>query len=129
MHLNHALPALVVDDFVSMTSITARVLNAMGFCTVETAQTGAKALEMAREKEYGLVVCDLHMKPMSGMDLLRQMKSDSRTASIPFIVLSGDPMDAVVSGAKQAGACGFVLKPPSPGLLRERLEDAIRTAA
>jgi CheY-like chemotaxis protein len=50
MHVNQCHPALVVDDFKSVSSITARVLNAMGFSSVDVAETGEKALEMAKAK-------------------------------------------------------------------------------
>ena len=124
--MNYALPALVVDDFKSVASVAARVLNQIGFARVDTAETGAEALAKVHSKNYGQIVSDLHMKPMSGIELVRRLKSDPRTSSVPTIVLSGDPLDAASSAAKQAGATSFVLKPPSPGALRTLLQDAIQ---
>jgi two-component system, chemotaxis family, chemotaxis protein CheY len=125
MRVNRSLPALVIDDFNSVSSITARVLNAMGFQRVETAETGQKALEMAQSRHYGLVLSDLHMKPMSGLELLRRMKADRRTASVPIVILTGDPLASVAESARKAGVLAVVERPPTPGELRERLEEAI----
>jgi two-component system chemotaxis response regulator CheY len=124
--MNYLLPALVVDDFKSVAGITARVLNAIGFDKVDAAETGAEALEKAQSKRYGLIISDLHMKPMSGTELIWRLKSSALTASVPTIALTGDPLDCACSAAKQAGAVSVVLKPPSPGLLRKLLQDAIR---
>ena len=129
MKVNRSLPALVIDDFNSVSSITARVLKAIGFHRVDTAETGASALEMAQRQSYGLVISDLHMKPMGGLELLRRMKADGRTSSVPIIVLTGDPLASAAENAKQAGAFAVVTKPPTPGELRERLEKAIRLGA
>jgi len=122
--MNYSLPALVVDDFKSVASIAARVLNAIGFEEVETAETGAEALEKARNKRYGLIVSDLHMKPMSGTELISRLRSDARTSSVPTIALTGDPLESA-SAARQAGAKSVVLKPSSPGTLRNLLKEAI----
>ena len=127
--MNYSLPALVVDDFKSNASIAARVLNQIGFAEVDTAETGAEALEKAQRRLYGLIVSDLHMKPMSGTELIWWLKSDARTSTVPTIVLSGDPLDATFLAAKQAGATSFVLKPPSPGTLQKLLQDAIQNLA
>jgi two-component system chemotaxis response regulator CheY len=91
--MNYSLPVLVVDDFKSVASIAARVLNEIGFEKVDTAETGAEALEKAQTKRYGLIVSDLHMKPMSGTELIRRLKSDARTSSVQTIVLTGDPLE------------------------------------
>jgi two-component system, chemotaxis family, chemotaxis protein CheY len=124
MHVNPCHPALVVDDFKSVSSITARVLNAMGFSSVDIAETGEEALEMARTRFYGLIVSDLHMKPIGGVDLLRRLKRDRRTSSTPVIILTGDPLTSAAKTARQAGASAVVEKPPSPGELSARLGEA-----
>jgi len=124
--MNYLLPALVVDDFKSSASIAARILNEIGFTKVETVETGAEALEKAQSKRYGLIVSDLHMKPMSGTELIWHLKSSARTRSVPTIVLTGDPLDSSCTAAKQAGAVSVLLKPPSPGALRALLQEAIR---
>ena len=124
--MNYSLPALVVDDFKSVASVAARILNQIGFTEVDTAETRSEALEKASSKRYALIVSDLHMKPMCGAELIWRLRSDARTSSVPTIALSGDPLDATLSAAKQAGATSFVLKPPSPGSLRKLLQDAIQ---
>lgn len=129
MHVSLSLPALVVDDSGIMTLITSRILKALGIRTVDTAETAERALEMAGEKSYGLIVSDLHMKPVSGMEMLRRLKSDPRTTSVPVIVVSGDPMTSAMASAHDAGAAGYVMKAPTPGELRERLEAAIRAVS
>ena len=121
MNLNPTLPALVVDDFSSVSSITARILRALGFHHVDTAQTGEEALGMVRDKSYGLIVSDLHMKPVSGLDLLRRIKADRLTSAVPVVILTGDPLASAAESAKRAGAFAVLGKAPSPGELREKL--------
>jgi two-component system, chemotaxis family, chemotaxis protein CheY len=127
--MKYSLPVLVVDDFKSVVSLAARVLNQIGFEQVDTAETGAEALQKAQSKRYGLIVSDLHMKPMSGTELIWHLKTDARTSSVPTIVLTGDPLEATLTAAKQAGASSIVLKPPSPGMLKKLLQDAIQELA
>lgn len=110
MRLNRSLPALVVDDFSSVCSVVARVLTTMGFQTVDSAQTGEDALALAQSRRYGLVVSDLHMKPVSGVDFLYRMKADPRMTSIPVIILTGDPLLSAAKSAKAAGAIAVVDK-------------------
>ena len=125
MIVNSLLPVLVVDDFKNNAVIAARVLKLMGFKEVDTAETGEEALCKAKNKRYGLIISDLHMRPMSGAELILNLKSNPHTASIPTIILTGDPLEEKKLPARQAGATCFVQKPPTPGMLRDLLEAAL----
>ncbi len=128
MRVNLFLPALVVDDSGTMTSITSRILGTLGFPAVDTAETAQDALDLARERSYGLIISDLHMKPMGGIEFLHHLKADPKTSSVPVIMLSGDPLASAMASVQKAGAAGYVMKAPTPGALREGLEAAIRAA-
>lgn len=100
----------------------------MGFHQVDIAETGEEALRLAQTRPYGLIVSDLHMKPMSGITLLHRIKADARTTSIPVLILTGDTLSSAAKSARDAGAIAVVEKPPTPGELRARLEEAIGAA-
>jgi CheY-like chemotaxis protein len=68
------------------------------------------------------------MRPQSGLDLLRILKSDRRLAETPVLILTGDPLATAAAAARSAGAFALVEKPPTPGELRQRLESAINDA-
>jgi two-component system chemotaxis response regulator CheY len=97
----------------------------MGFREIDAVHTGPEALAKVQNKRYGLIVSDLHMKPMDGAELLWHLKSHVRTSSIPVIVLTGDPLGSSQEAARQLGASSFVMKASSPGMLEGRLEEAI----
>jgi two-component system chemotaxis response regulator CheY len=125
MKIDRTLPVLVVDDFSSVTKVVSCVLQHIGFREVDAVHTGAEALAKVQSKRYGLIVSDLHMKPMDGAELLWHLKSHVYTSSIPVIVLTGDPLESSQQAARQSGGSSFVLKAPSPGMLEARLEEAI----
>ena len=79
--------ALVVDDSMLIRHTVCRFLEDQGF-TVETATNGLEALEMLATLEPDIVITDIQMPKMSGVELISALKSDARTAKIPIIALS-----------------------------------------
>ena len=81
MALNPSMAVLVVDDSKLMINIIRGLLQHLGFNDVDDANDGASALAKMRSKRYGLVISDWNMVPMSGYELLRELRNDPRSSA------------------------------------------------
>ncbi|MDT7810868.1 MAG: two-component system, chemotaxis family, chemotaxis protein CheY [Acidobacteriaceae bacterium] len=121
-------PALVVDDVGSMTIMLTQVLRVIGFREVDRVVDVDSALERLRSKRYGLVLSDIQMKPTDGFALLRKVRCDPTTSSLPFIFFSGEISADVVERARMAGATGYIVKTSAPHGMVESIRDALSGA-
>lgn len=115
------LPILVVDDHATITRILKNLLKQIGFSNVDEAHNGAAALERMREKPYGLVISDWYMEPMSGLDLVREMRKDETLRETPFIMVSAESKGDRVITAKEAGVDNYIVKPFNAVTLRQKI--------
>ncbi|MGA8819963.1 MAG: response regulator, partial [Xanthobacteraceae bacterium] len=83
MAFDPSMPVLVVDDYSTMIRIIRNLLRQIGFADVDDANNGAAALDKMRAKRYGLVISDWNMEPMTGYDLLQQVRSDPGFGNTP----------------------------------------------
>ncbi|MEP7119521.1 MAG: response regulator [Byssovorax sp.] len=108
---------MVVDDSRTMRQQVGIVLTAAGFEIVE-AEDGLDGLEKVRQTpDLSLILCDVNMPRMSGLEMLVHVKSDPRFADLPFLMLTTEAQPAFITRAKQAGAKGWIVKPFKPDLL------------
>ncbi len=111
---------LVVDDNATNRDLLSRRLAREGF-TVAVAESGAKALEIVAERGIDLVLLDVLMPELDGVEVLRRLKADTRTAAIPVIMLTAlDEIDSAI-GCIDMGAEDFLPKSFDPVLLRVRI--------
>ena len=88
MAIDHAMPILIVDDYNTMVRIIRNLLRQLGFEDVDEAADGATALAKMQIKKYGLVISDWNMEPMTGYDLLCQVRADPAIRKTPFIMVT-----------------------------------------
>ena len=105
------MPVLIVDDYRAMSRTLRRILRELGFTTIDDATDGAVALQMLRAASYDLIISDLKMSPMSGLELLQEVRSDQRLKATPFVMVTAFGDADQVFAAKQAGVSGYVVKP------------------
>ena len=122
MALDPSMPVLVVDDFSTMVRIIRNLLRQLGFSDIDDAQDGAAALAKMRAKHYGLVISDWNMEPMTGFDLLRQVRSDPGLEQTPFIMVTAESKTENVIAAKKAGVNNYIVKPFNAQTLRAKIE-------
>ena len=103
MALDPSMPVLVVDDYGTMVRIIRNLLRQLGFADVDDANDGAAALAKMHAKRYGLVISDWNMEPMTGYDLLRQVRADPASGETPFIMVTAESKTDNVIAAKKAG--------------------------
>ena len=116
------MPILVVDDYNTMVRIIRNLLRQAGFTDVDDASDGITALRRLREKQYALVVSDWNMEPMTGYELLKEMRADPGLASVPFIMITAESKTENVIAAKQAGVSNYIVKPFNAATLKSKID-------
>ena len=122
MALDPSMPVLVVDDYSTMVRIIRNLLRQLGFADVDDARDGASALEKMHSRRYGLVISDWNMEPMTGYDLLRQVRSDPSLGDVPFIMVTAESKTENVIAAKKAGVNNYIVKPFNAQTLKSKIE-------
>ncbi|HEY6723243.1 MAG TPA: response regulator [Polyangiaceae bacterium] len=108
---------LVVDDSRTVRQQVGGLLREAGYQVIE-ATDGVEGVEaIAATSDFSLVICDLNMPVMSGIDMLTVVKREPRNASLDVLMLTTDGQPAVIARAKAAGARGWIVKPFKPDLL------------
>jgi two-component system, chemotaxis family, chemotaxis protein CheY len=122
MAVDPSMPVLVVDDYSTMVRIIRNLLRQLGFADVDDARDGVSALEKMHARRYGLVISDWNMEPMSGYDLLRQVRSDPGLGDVPFIMVTAESKTENVIAAKKAGVNNYIVKPFNAQTLKSKIE-------
>jgi len=119
------LRVLVVDDYQTMRRVMSVQLMQIGFGYVDTAADGAEALSKLRSMNFDLVVSDWNMSPMTGLQLLQQIRADDKLKHIPFIMVSAEDEIDMMLAARQAGSSAYLLKPFTVEALKEKIGSAL----
>ena len=122
MPFDYSIPVLIVDDASTMTRIIRNLLRRIGFNDIDEAPGGVSALAKMKLKRYGLVISDWNMTPMSGIDLLRQVRADPCLGKIPFIMVTAEARREQVITAKETGANNYIIKPFDTQTLKAKIE-------
>ena len=121
MSFDKAMSILIVDDYKTMLRIIRNLLKQLGFDNVDEASDGATALQRLREKDFGLVISDWNMEPMTGLQLLKEVRSDAKLAHIPFVMVTAESKTENVIAAKEAGVTNYIVKPFNAETLKQKL--------
>jgi two-component system chemotaxis response regulator CheY len=122
MALDPSIPVLVVDDYSTMVRIIRNLLRQLGFADVDDAPDGAAALAKMHAKRYGLVISDWNMEPMTGFDLLRQVRDDPELGETPFIMVTAESRTENVIAARKANVNNYIVKPSNAQTLKSKIE-------
>ena len=112
---------LIVDDYKTMLRIIRNLLKQLGFNSVDEAIDGSSALTKLRDKDFGLVISDWNMEPMSGLQLLKEVRADVKLKEIPFIMITAESKSENVIAAKEAGVSNYIVKPFNAATLKGKL--------
>lgn len=117
---------LVVDDASSMVKIVVSLLTKIGYKNIDTASNGAEALKKVRETRYAVIFSDWNMQPMTGLELLqnvRGLKGNFPTSnSVPFVLITAESKPENIIAAKQANVNGYIVKPFTAETLAQKIE-------
>jgi two-component system chemotaxis response regulator CheY len=100
-------------------------LSQLGFQNVEEASDGRQALDKMRGSRFGLVISDWNMEPMTGYELLKEVRADQGLKSTPFIMVTAESKTENVIAAKQAGVNNYIVKPFNAETLKGKLKTVL----
>jgi two-component system, chemotaxis family, chemotaxis protein CheY len=123
------LKFLVVDDFSTMRRIVRNLLKELGFTNVDEAEDGVAALAKLRSTNFDFVVSDWNMPNMTGLDLLKEIRSDANLKHLPVLMVTAEAKKENIVSAAQAGASGYVVKPFTAATLEEKLNKIFQANA
>ena len=104
---------MIVDDVASIRQIVTKVFQDVGYQVTEAAR-GDEALDLAKIKRVHLVITDVEMPGMSGLDLIRELRELKTYKTTPLLILARDASDGNIKKAEALGASGFIEKPFTP---------------
>ena len=122
MAVDMTMPVLVVDDYKTMVRIIRNLLKQLGFDDVDEASDGREALAKMRQRRYGLVISDWNMEPMTGYELLKEVRADVGLARTPFIMVTAESKTENVIAAKKAGVNNYIVKPFNAQTLKGKID-------
>ncbi|SDE10476.1 response regulator [Rhodospira trueperi] len=123
MSVDSEMRILIVDDYKTMLRIIRNLLRQLGFNNIDEAMDGSQALQQLRagNEEYGLIISDWNMEPMTGLQLLREVRADPKLKGTPFIMVTAESKSENVIAAKEAGVSNYIVKPFNAETLKSKM--------
>jgi two-component system, chemotaxis family, chemotaxis protein CheY len=112
---------LIVDDFSTMRRIVRNILKQLSFNNVDEAEDGDIALEKLKNGDYDFVITDWNMPNMTGLDLLKAIRSDTRLKDMPVLLITAEAEKENVVLAAQAGVNDYIVKPFTGDVLQQKI--------
>jgi two-component system chemotaxis response regulator CheY len=119
--LKKDMKILVVDDFSTMRRIIKNLLRDLGFTNIVEADDGATALPILKSGGIDFLVTDWNMPKMNGIDLLKHVRADPELRHIPILMVTAEAKREQIIAAAQAGVNGYIIKPFTAGVLKEKI--------
>ncbi len=116
---------LVVDDYKTMLRVLRNLLRQLNFSNIEEASDGTAALKKLRHSSIDLIISDWNMEPMTGIELLREVRGDGKLKHIPFIMVTAESKSENVIAAKEAGVSNYIVKPFSAETLKSKMASVL----
>lgn len=113
---------LIVDDFATMRRIIKNLLRDLGFNNTFEADDGLTAIPMLNTGNYDFLVTDWNMPGMTGFDLLKHVRADPDLKDLPILMVTAESKREQIVAAAQAGVNGYIVKPFTAAVLKEKIE-------
>ncbi len=120
--LDKNLKILIVDDFSTMRRIIKNLLRDLGFNNTVEADDGMTALPILQSGSIDFLVTDWNMPGMSGLELLQKVRAEPSLAKLPVLMVTAEAKREQIILAAQAGVNGYVVKPFTAAVLKEKIE-------
>jgi CheY-like chemotaxis protein len=119
---------LVVEDDAVMQAFVVNSLQRLGVPSIEIASDGQSALRAMMVFKPHVVLTDIHMQPMNGLDFVREMRAhpSPMVKNMKVIFMSTDASTATLEDAMPLGTFGYIVKPPRLNTLKAKLEQALK---
>lgn len=125
MSVDMNMNILIVDDYKTMLRIIENLLKQLGFKNILQATDGSAAIKLLRETPVGLVISDWNMQPMTGLQLLKEVRADEKLKPTPFIMVTAESKTENVVAAKEAGVNNYIVKPFNAETLKQKIVSVI----
>lgn len=119
------MKTLIVDDYATMRRIIRNLLTQIGQTDIDEAGDGISALDKLRGSKFDLVICDWNMEPMTGLQLLKEIRADQKISSLPFIMVTANSSTENVIAAKNAGVNNYIVKPFNADTLKQKINSVM----
>lgn len=113
---------LVVDDFSTMRRIVKNILKQLGYLNITEADDGTTALEVLRREKINFIISDWNMPQMSGLELLKAVRSSEEWKEIPFLMVTAEGQKDHVIEAVKHRVNNYIVKPFTPEVLSEKIK-------
>ena len=121
MAVEMSMNVLIVDDYKTMLRIIENLLKQLGFKNIHQATDGSMALKIMHDVPIGLIISDWNMQPMTGLQLLKEVRADSAFRATPFIMITAESKTENVIAAKEAGVNNYIVKPFNAETLKQKI--------
>jgi len=121
MAFNPEMDVLIVDDASAMRRIVRGLLKELGFKNMREAENGQLALDELKKKKADFVISDWNMPVMTGIELLRAIRTDENLKTIPLLMVTAEAKQENIMAAVQAGVSNYIVKPFNAATLQEKL--------
>lgn len=125
--MSAAVRFLVVDDFSTMRRVVRSVLHELGYTNVVEADDGTAALPILKQGAIDFLVTDMNMPGMPGIELLKAVRADPQLAQLPVLLVTAEGKREQIIEAARAGVNGYVIKPFTAQVLKEKIEKILAT--
>ncbi|MDA0305352.1 MAG: response regulator [Proteobacteria bacterium] len=125
MAVDMKMNILVVDDYNTMLRILKNLLKQLGFHNVKDALDGGQALNMLNSEKFDFIISDWNMEPMTGIELLREVRKSDKLKHIPFIMITAESKTENVITAKQEGVSNYIVKPFNAETLKGKMASVL----
>ena len=122
MDVNKNIKILVVDDFATMRKVIRNLLKQSGYENIAEAEDGVAAMNVLKSTKIDFVISDWNMPNMTGIELLRAVRSDNELTALPFLMVTAESLKENVVEAVKAGVSNYIVKPFTAEVLGEKIE-------
>jgi two-component system chemotaxis response regulator CheY len=122
MDANKKIKILVVDDFATMRKVIRNLLKQSGYEDIAEAEDGVTAMNVLKSTKIDFVISDWNMPNMTGIELLRAVRSDNDLCAMPFLMVTAESLKENVVEAVKAGVSNYIVKPFTAEVLGEKIE-------
>ncbi len=122
MPYNPNMRVLVVDDFSTMRRIIKNILRQLGFTNVVEADDGTTAWDILNKDKIEFVISDWNMPQMTGIELLRKVRSSEEFADMPFLMVTAEAQQENIIEAVQAKVSNYIVKPFTAEVMKQKID-------
>jgi two-component system, chemotaxis family, chemotaxis protein CheY len=122
MDVNKKIKILIVDDFATMRKVIRNLLKQSGYENVTEAEDGVAAMNVLKSTKIDFVISDWNMPNMTGIELLRAVRSDNELSTLPFLMVTAESLKDNVVEAVKAGVSNYIVKPFTAEVLGEKID-------